>query len=281
VIFYADLQQDAEYRMEISGPREHPVLRLVKRTGRDTIVLAATSVQIPDRDPHLRFSVEAVNLAHETRLRARLEDETSHREWQLEVSDTQEPLRGGSVGAWSDDSKTLWDDFLVEEIPGLESGISGDQDGDGICDSDECPEGSEVCLDEEYDSKTRLSDWVVDAGGKRGHSGQSACGNKHSYWISKRTGFLVAETPELAGGLFRFQLLLERRKPHPLRVRVVFSNQQTHEISAGPASPGHDFAWSDPVMVNLPSGVSRFRIESVEHEPVHVEGFRLEPECER
>jgi hypothetical protein len=281
VVFYANLERDAEYRLEIAGTCQRPELRLVKRSKGTTVKLTSTLLELPGQKRRsFFFSVEAVTLAAETSIRARVVEEETGREWRVEAQDARDPLRAGTVGAWSDRSKTLWDDFFVQEIPGLESGISGDEDGDGVCDSEECPEGSDVCLDEGYDSEGRRSHWAMSLGGAVGHSGKSVCGVKHSYWIAKRTGFLVVETPELAAGLYRFQLLLERRTPQPARVKVTFPNNQIFEISAGPGFPNQDFAWSEPIPVSLPAGMSRFRIESVEKTPVHLEAFRLEPRCE-
>jgi hypothetical protein len=281
VVFYANLERDAEYRLEIAGTCQRPELRLVKRSEGTTVKLTSTPLELPGQKRRsFFFSVEAVTLTAETSIRARVVEDETGREWRVEAQDARDPLRAGTVGAWSDRSKTLWDDFLVQEIPGLESGISGDEDGDGVCDSEECPEASDICLDEGYDSEGRRSHWVMDLGGAVGHSGKGVCGEKHSYWIAKRPGFLVVETPELAPGLYRFQILLERRTPQPARVKVTFPNNQIFEISAGPGFPNQDFAWSEPIPVSLPAGVSRFRIESVEQTPVHLEAFRLEPRCE-
>ena len=58
------------------------------------------------------------------------------REWTLSVEDADEPLRRGTVGAWGSFVKAAWDDLHVREIPGLSSGITGDADGDGVCDVD-------------------------------------------------------------------------------------------------------------------------------------------------
>ena len=52
------------------------------------------------------------------------------------MDDTSSPLRGGTVGAWADFARAEWDNFRVREVEGFSSGISGDADGDGVCDVD-------------------------------------------------------------------------------------------------------------------------------------------------
>jgi hypothetical protein len=98
--------------------------------------------------------------------------------------------------------------------------------------------------------------------------------------VSHKTGKLHAQTPELDGGSYRFQLLLGRHLWHRPRVRVVFPSGEFYELSPqgkwNPKGPKR-FVWSQPITVTLPSGVNTFRIVSVDKKRVQVEAFRFEP----
>src|SRR3990172_1845798 len=270
VLFYGS--ESGEYRLDVTPPEcRHPSARLVKVLPGGEEILTEGEMEGEDED--LRFRIAVTNDVDKTRIVAelRLEEET----WWLEAEDAQAPLRGGSVGAWSNFVQAEWDDFHVRGIPGLESGISGDENGDGVCDAgnDTCSDPLEVCLDD-GDSGAACS-------GNCGYSGPTACGRKHSYWVGIKTGVLSVQTPVLEGGRYRFRLLLHPGKRHGAPVvRVEFDSGPVFDVSNDGPRAAAPFSWSEPVEVELIGGVTGFRIRSLIHARMHVEAFRLEPVCE-
>ncbi len=266
VVFYST--PSGEYRLEVTSPEcSHPKARLVKVSDSGETVLEERSLDEDDFE-EMRFTIEVLNGVGATDIRVELEgeDETLV----LAVSDVETPLRGGTVGAWSSFLEAEWEDFEVREVPGFESGISGDEDGDGACDHPD-PIGSdpiEVCLDGGGAS--------VSLAGSAGHSGPTACGEKHSYWVAKKTGVLFVEAGPVEAGRYRFQLLLHRGEK---KVRVELESGAGFDVEAKGKGKG-PFVWSHPFEIELPSGVLRFRIRSRETAVVHVEAFRLECDCE-
>jgi hypothetical protein len=261
VVFYST--PSGEYRLEVTTPEcHHPKARLVKSVSGGEVVLAQQPLE--DDVDEMRFKIEVVNGAGTTDIRAELEGEDDR--YVLEFADGTNPLRAGTVGAWSNFVEAEWDDFQVREVEGFESGISGDEDGDGVCDVPDpiCSGPLEVCLDG-GEAKVALA-------GSAGHSGPTACGARHSYWVSKKTGVLLIESPAVAAGRYRFRLLLHQGGA----VRVALQNGQSFDV----APTGGGFTWSRPVDVYLPAGVFRFRIRSLVNATVHVEAFRLECDCE-
>ncbi len=286
VVFYADPEAGAEYRLEVTGPLCFaPRARVVKVLGGARAVLAETAIDTRKWDRGLvHFHVEVANGTAETMIRARLRAvvDGEVREWFLEAEDRDQPLRRGTVGAWGNFVKAAWDDFHVAELAGMESGISGDADGDGICDVEAgtCGDPVRICLDQGYDRNTRLSTAVVAATGAWDHRGLSVCGHRHSYWLAKRTGVLVVRTPDLEGGRYRFRLLLQRKLFHFRPVlRVRFPSGESVPLSATGSAHEGVFGWSAPIEVELPAGAGELRIESTQIPPVAVEGIRLDRFC--
>ncbi len=290
VIFYADRAEGTEYRLELTGPWcMKPQARLIKVKGDQTAVLAETSLSSSHGlTKPIFFHVQVLNQPDETALQIRLwsfakkrRGKEQLREWWLQAVDSEEPLRAGTVGVWSNFYHAGWDNLLVRALPGLDSGISGDENGNGVCDIDEVDIGPiEACLDEDFDPKKGTSLWITGVEGKTGHSGPGQCGAKHSYWVSHKDGALHAQTPELEGGSYRFQLLLGRHLRQQPRIKVIFPSGEFYALRPqgewNPKGPKR-FVWSQPITVTLPSGVSTFRILSVVKERVQVEAFRLEP----
>lgn len=269
VVFYSTSL--GEYRLDVNGPEcHHPKARLVKAVPEGEVVLAQQSLD--DDFEETRFRVEVVNGVGATDIRVELEGEDES--LVLEVSDVQNPLRAGTVGAWSNFAEAEWDDFHVREVPGFESGISGDEDGDGVCDSEDpiCSGPVEVCLDG--------GEAVVSLAGSAGHSGPTACGATHAYWVGKKTGVLFVESGAIEAGQYKFRLLLHRgEKGGGPVVRVELESGASFDVAPSDGGEG-PFVWSRPFEVDLPAGVLRFRIRSLVKATVHVEAFRLECDCE-
>ena len=292
VAFYADPEAQTEYRFEITGCN-NPRARLVKFKKGKASTLTSTSVErpdmpdMPDMDGQFfEFEIETVHQSGETSIRAHLRlvdaERTVLNEWWLDAVDSHHPFVGGTIGAFVDHSRAAWDNFHVGELSGHDSGISGDENGDGVCDVEEtCPDVSQFCLDDGFHKKTGLSKWIVARHGHVGHSGPGACGAKHSYWVKKNDGVLVVQTPFLEAGMYEFQLLLQRgtNGSNQPNLRVVFENGQEFDF-ADPVNGQGPFEWTVPVRVVLDAGVRSFGIVSIGNPKVHVEGFRLQQVCE-
>jgi subtilase family serine protease/flagellar hook assembly protein FlgD len=269
VVFYSTTS--GEYRLDVTTPEcHHPKARLVKALSGGEVVLLQRSID--DDFDEIRFRVEVVNGVGATDIRVELEGEDES--LVLEVSDGENPLRAGTVGAWSNFAEAEWDDFHVREVPGFESGISGDEDGDGVCDNETpiCSGPVEVCLDG--------GQAVVSLAGSTGHSGPTACGATHAYWVGKKTGVLFVESGAIEAGRYKFRLLLHRgEKGGGPVVRVELESGASFDVAPSDGGGG-PFVWSRPFEVDLPAGVLRFRIRSLVKATVHVEAFRLECACE-
>jgi hypothetical protein len=186
VVFYSTAS--GEYRLDVSGPGcREPRARLLKVRGESELVLDERALD--DDTEEVRFRIEVLNGIGATEIRAELEGDDEH--LVLEAFDDLEPLRSGTLGAWSSFVEAEWDDMRVSEVPGFESGISGDENGDGVCDAESaCVGPFEVCLDGGGASVT--------ASGSAGHSGPTACGAQHSYWVGKKTGVLSVDAGAFA-----------------------------------------------------------------------------------
>jgi hypothetical protein len=135
--FYVDPTLGTAYRLDVVGPGcQHPKARIVKLAAGESTELARVSLTRRLRHNTLRFHIEVVNHPASTSVQLRLNGRVGNKdkEWTLAVEDTEAPLRSGTVSAWSDDTRSVWDDFHVRELQGFSSGISGDADGDGVCD---------------------------------------------------------------------------------------------------------------------------------------------------
>jgi hypothetical protein len=284
VSFYARPADGSSYRLELSNADcDDAKMRLVKIASHQLSVLAERDLDEElDDDESIRIDVEVSNDVSTTVLRARIA--TRKREWMLEAEDTVDPLRSGTVGAWGNFVEAYWDDFHVRELQGFESGISGDADGDGVCDVEDgpsCGDVDDVCLDEGYDSRTGLSHAVVAFAGEVGHSGPDVCGHDHSYWVRKKSGVLVVRTHDLVGGHYRFELLVHHGSDKKIAVRM--PDGQVHAIREDGDDDddgGGGFGWSKPIEVDLSSGPQELHLLSIENAKVHVEGYRLTPICE-
>src|SRR5262249_2177360 len=157
--------------------------------------------------------------------------------WGVDAVDEDHPLRAGGIGVLSHEEGALFDDVRVEALSGAASGISGDRDGDGVCDGtdncattpnpdqadrdadgggdacDDCAAALahevEMCLDSGFDPRTGLSEHVVVLEGGTAHrSGHDQCGADGFYRLPAR-GALVFDTPSLPEtGRYRFEIEL-------------------------------------------------------------------------
>jgi hypothetical protein len=152
VAFYAKPAEGEAYRLELTGPQcGKPQARIVKLASGKRYELARVRLDRHYTKDRLRFEIETINGSGVTSIRVRLTGRVKsspgkERVWALDVDDTSSPLRGGTVGAWADFARAEWDNLRVREVEGFSSGISGDADGDGVCDVDFDTRSSSVPL---------------------------------------------------------------------------------------------------------------------------------------
>jgi hypothetical protein len=276
VTFYARPQDGTSYRLELTSfACNHPGARIVEVEGSVVRVLGSVDLDGVGEDEPVGFAIETLNQTESTSIRARLE--IAGEPFVLEVEDADAPLRSGTVGVWANFTEAAWDDLHVREVPGFASGISGDADGDGLCDVEDvdCETPLDVCLDEGYDPVTGLSPAVVARHGNTKHHGPTACGADHSYSVKGGTGELVVRTPAIAGGSYGLRLLV--RQGADRKIAVILPDGSEAEVrSDGGEGP---FVWSRSIPVALGAGAHDLRIRSIASGTVHVEGYRLEARC--
>jgi PKD repeat protein len=224
LLVYADLAAGSFY--ELSYEREHAGwgFRALK-AGRDTLEGRTRSGVAPRDEAWYGFRVRVESRSGSTRLRARfwLEAQPEPSGWAIDARDDDEPLQRGTIGLLAFDDEAEFDDLRVEGLSAA-SGITGDRDGDGICDkADNCParanpdqadadhDGTgdacdactaafarqQLCLDQGFDSATGLSDAVLALEGDAAHRpGEGGCGARGYYRLPHAAG-LVFETPPL------------------------------------------------------------------------------------
>ncbi len=223
LLVYSDLGAGRFY--EVSYQREHEDGFQALKAGKDSLEgRTHWTVALKD-DTWYRFRVRVENRQGSTRLRARFwpraEKEPSG--WGIDARDEDEPLRRGTIGLLAAEDDTVFDDLRVEGLSAT-SGITGDRDGDHVCDTtDNCPakpnpdqadadhDGTgdacdqctasfpreEICLDAGFDPATGLSDGVLDLDGDAGHqAGHGSCG-AHGFYRLGPGGALAFDTPSL------------------------------------------------------------------------------------
>jgi subtilase family serine protease/flagellar hook assembly protein FlgD len=275
VVFYARPQDAASYGLLLTSPEcAYPEARVVRVSGIHVSTLGTIDLAPEDGGEPIRFEIETLNDLYNTRIRVRLE--IADDEYLLEVEDAEAPLRSGTVGAFSGFAEASWNDLRVVEVPGFASGISGDADGNGVCDSEDVPEVHEVCLDEGYDPATGLSASVIARFGSTRHDGPTACGAGNSYSVRGRTGILVARSPELAGGTYQLRLLVRRSADR--KIDVVLPDGSAVLVRSDDYDDDSPFVWSEPIDAALASGAHELRIRSKASSTVYVERLRLERE---
>ena len=223
--------------MELTGPWcVKPQARLVKVKGDQIEVLAETGLSSSHglTNPTY-FHVQVLNQPDETALQIRLwtfvkkrRGQEQLREWWLQAVDSEEPLRAGTVGVWSNFYHAGWDNFLVRALPGLDSGISGDENGNGVCDIDEGDTGPiEACLDEDFDSKKGTSRWITRVEGKTGTlRSRSMWSQAFLLGEPSRTGCFMPRRPSSRAVPIAFSFCWGRINARRPRVQVGFSERR-------------------------------------------------------
>jgi hypothetical protein len=263
----------------------------------------------PEEETWLRFRIRVETAALETRIRARFWEEGAEEpfDWGIDAFDGIDPLTSGSIAVWADEEDVLFDDFRVRGISS-DSGISGDRDLDGVCDgSDNCPstpnpdqadldgdgigdacddctsafEPKVLCLDQEYDRATGLSQWVVSTEGNVHHpSGDGLCGVRGFYQLKKRAA-LSLETPDLPEqARYRMRLLVKDgvgHKEDELRIEVGGESFEVAVKEKRPVEKG--WRWSETIEVELPPGVHLIRIVNLAHHSIGVEKLYIDEAC--
>jgi hypothetical protein len=252
-----------------------------------------------------RFRIRVENLSEETRLSARFWPlgGAEPRDWQIDAWDRREPLRNGAIGVLVGRGKVSFDDLGVEALS-ESSGISGDREGDGVCDGeDNCPamanpnqsdrdaDGTgdacdsctaafarvETCLDEGYDPATGLSDGIIEREGDVRHDSEGGtCGSRGSYRLGRGSA-LAFETPELPQpGSYRLQFALDAGDVDGLTLEI---DGLSHAVTLQEGPAKGPWRWSDWLTLELSEGVHVVRVRSERTKSVGIEEVRLEQSC--
>jgi hypothetical protein len=266
----------------------------------------STSGFVPEAGLWYRFRARVETADGQTLVRARFwaEGKTEPTCWSIDARDTRSPLGHGSIGLLSLMDGVAFDDLRVEALS-EGSGISGDREGDAVCDErDNCPavpntdqsdadgdgsgdacdsctaafERQELCLDEGFDPRNGLSDLVVQLIGNVHHlSGDGACGSPGFYRLNREEG-LVVEAPSLPGrSLYRIQLQVRAKHAgDTLELRLA---DRTVVVPLTVEHCQDAWAWTAPVVVELPAGAHLATVRSKGKAPVDVEALRIEEVC--
>jgi len=266
----------------------------------------STSGFVPEPGLWYRFRVRIETASGKTLLRARFwkEGKAEPKWWAIDARDARSPFHHGTIGLLSLADGVAFDDLRVEALSDA-SGISGDRDGDAVCDErDNCPavanpdqsdadrDGSgdacdsctaafdrrELCLDEGYDPRNGLSDFVVQLIGDVDHpSRDGTCGSPGFYRLGRGEG-LVVEAPSLPGrSLYRIQLQVRAKHAgDTLELRLA---DRTAVVPLAVEHCQDAWAWTAPATVELPGGPHLVTVRSKGQAPVDVEALRIEEVC--
>jgi PKD repeat protein len=254
-----------------------------------------------NEDVWFRFRIRVESTPHATSVRARLwaldADEPST--WNDALEDDRHPIGAGTIGVASFGNDLAVDDVRVEALDGAFSGISGDRDGDGICDAvDNCPtqpnpdqidedadgigdacddcvattETIELCLDEHG---ARAGEITVDPWGRlmRRHRG-GVCGKEGYYVVGGHSGLGLGL--DVAPGRYRLRFRVEGRLG---RGELWLVRGGERIPIPGLLHPKANWAWTDPVVISTNGSQERWHL--VATRPVGVERLRLELDCGR
>jgi subtilase family serine protease/PKD repeat protein len=236
LLTYADLAAARYYQIVYERSHKDWGFRILKGT-KDSFDGKTRSGFAPKDETWTRFRIRVENAKTSTRVRARFwkDGDAEPTSWAMDAKDTSSPLRAGTIGLLAGDDKSEFDDLRAEGLSAA-SGITGDRDGDGICDNtDNCPGApnsdqadvdhdgtgdkcdlcnsafarTEQCLDEGFDPASGLSDSVVEAEGVTHAGTDGKCGTRGYYRVAD-AGHVVFETVPLPRAS-RYRLRLQLR----------------------------------------------------------------------
>ena len=139
LLVYSDLVSGRFYHVRFSRALDrHTGYRLLKQDS-DSLQGNTRSGFVPLPGTSYRFRIRVENEAEGTRIRARFwaPEQPEPSDWGIDALDSVEPFGSGGIGVAAFSQGVAFDAFRVEALSGAASGVSGDRDGDGICDGDD------------------------------------------------------------------------------------------------------------------------------------------------
>ncbi|HLA82344.1 MAG TPA: PKD domain-containing protein, partial [Thermoleophilia bacterium] len=277
---------------------------------RDRLTGLTDSGFVPDDDQWYGFRIRVENKAKGTRIRARFWAFGSEEPpaWQIDAVDIASPLNAGGIGVLAGESGLEVDDLRVEALGGPASGISGDRDGDGVCDeADDCPHRpntapfgtdadgvgdacdactaraarQEICLDAEYEPASGLGESVLWLEGDARHSsGGGICGEPGAYRL-RGGGAVVFETGLIAEeGRYRLQFRVRASASHEATGLNLEIEGEPFIVPLSRAHSGEPWQWTKPITVELSAGTHRMRVGASGNQKVDIEKARIEEACQ-
>jgi PKD repeat protein len=315
LLFYSNLEQGELYALVLANAKDDLRTDLVKLDGPSTHSAAALervakSLERKRGHDHpgrhhgwnqdvawYAFRIRVESSPESTHVNARVWpiDEEEPSEWDDTLHDRYRPLTSGSIGVAAMGNDFMADDLKVEALAGASSEISGDRDGDGVCDvADNCPstvnadqvdedgdgigdacddciprnESRELCLDG--------SDGIVVGayGNVKKERWGGVCGARGFYHL-RRHGVLELELPALDGAqALRFQVE-GRLAAGKLWVELDGDLLPVPSL----AHPKHRWSWTAPLFIHLDGRPTRIRLRA--KHGVSIERLRLEDDCGR
>jgi hypothetical protein len=320
LLAYADVEGGHSYALALArdGGRVHTALLKLEASSAETLAAVETAVAGLARRSNgqehprngrksavwygFRLRVESIPAATLVLARVWPIDEREPDEWHEQLHDRRHPFSAGGIGVAALGDAFAVDDLRVEALAGASSGISGDRDGDGVCDVvDNCParENPEqvdedgdgigdvcddcvaasrsrpLCLDDGYNRRNGRGEVVASMSGPVKHVKKGGvCGTSGFYQLGPWSS-LVVDLPRSTGAhRLRFQVR-GRLAAGALRVEV------EGKVLAVPSGrhPKEPWSWTDPIVVPLHGKPLRLRLHAAS--TVAVERLSLEPDCGR
>jgi len=303
---YADLAAGRGYLVHVEAPRHRHRegrARLYALRGPGHTELLAQVSFAPERLGWHAFRVRVEEEAHGVRVRARLwHAETDEpEEWSLDALDPHPPEYAGGVGVYARNRGVRFDDLRVEPLS-PDSGVSGDRDGDGVCDAaDVCPsvadpdqldtdgdgigDACESCEEAALPPLCLVTSppagglWLrgdaelLDEGG-RCPAGAVRLG---------RGGVLHAVTPPVPErGTYSMQLRVRADRSfggrrHGSGGLLVWLGRRPLRLDMQRDAPEGEWWWTEPVRVHLRGGAHELAVGSIGRWPIDVEAVHLQP----